>query len=180
LIEKWRSISFLTSHHFNTTHNQNPKQYVQEIHDLSKTDKALSIPYFVFNATKISYDQIFSPKDLNKKLAKEILYEPKEAIDAILRSAEECENYLRSHDMSMVLQELVDEGLFLNIRGKKKIRAIAPEVFRSRLKERDTMTQNLRDIIPCYDMGWNRGQDPFFRDQQCPAAIVDNATAQER
>jgi hypothetical protein len=116
-------------HHFNTTHNQNPKQYVQEIHDLSKTDKALSIAYFVFNATKISSDQIFSPKDLNKKLAKEILYESKEAIAAILSSAEECETYLKSHDMSMVLQELKDEGLFLNIRGKKKIRAIAPHVF---------------------------------------------------
>jgi hypothetical protein len=115
-------------YHFVMSYNENPKQYVREILNLSKTDKALSVAYFIFNAKNISSDQIFSHKGLNKKLAKEILYDENEATYAILSSAEESKTYLKSYDMSEVLQELVDEGLFLNIRGKKKIRNLAPQV----------------------------------------------------
>jgi hypothetical protein len=121
-------------YHFVMTYNGNPKEYVREVLNLSKTDKALSVAYFIFNAKNMSSDQTFSPKGLNKKLAKEILYDPKEATEAILSSVEESKIYLKSYDMSEVLQELVDEGLFLNIRGKKKIRKLAPEALPKRSK----------------------------------------------
>jgi hypothetical protein len=60
-------------------------------------------------------NQIFSPKDLNKKLA-----------DAILGSAKECETLLKSYDMSEVLQISVDGGLLDNIRDKKEIKKLFP------------------------------------------------------
>ena len=64
----------------------------------------------------MSSNQIFSPNDLNKKLA-----------DAILGSAKECETLLPSYDMSEVLQISVDAGLFHNIHDKKEIKKLLPK-----------------------------------------------------
>jgi hypothetical protein len=80
-------------------------------HDVEKKSvlsEAPSYGSFIFNAKNMSSDQIFSHSGLNKKLAKEIPYDPKEARDAILNSAAEAKTYLKSYDMSEVLQGLVE------------------------------------------------------------------------
>jgi hypothetical protein len=77
-------------------------------------------------------NQIFSPKELNKKLA-----------DAILGSSKECETLLKSYDMSEVLQISVGGGLFHNIHDKKEIHTY----YQSRRREQNTKTQNVKDVI---------------------------------
>lgn len=121
-------------YHFINTYNQHPKQYINQILDLSKTDKDLSLAYLVFNVLNMSPDQAVSPKGVNKKLANEISFGLKEVTDAVLSSAKQCETYLTSHDMSKALGELTDEGLLLNIRGKENIKKYAPQVLSKQTK----------------------------------------------
>jgi hypothetical protein len=116
-------------YHFIRIHN-NPKQYADKILKISDSKKSFVLAYYILGAINMLPEQFFFSKDENEKLAREISREIPHMVeintDTILDLARESRPYLKSWEMTEVSQKLSEEGLFMNIRGKKGIKQHAP------------------------------------------------------
>ena len=116
-------------YHFIRIHN-NPKLYAEKILKISESKKSFALAYYILDAINMFPEQVFFSKDENEKLAKEISREIPHMVEirtnTILDLARESLSYLKSWEMTEVFQDLTDEGLFMNVRGKKDIKQHIP------------------------------------------------------
>ena len=117
------TICVAKTYHFVMTYN-NPKEYADEILKFSDSKKNFALTHYVLNATRMMPDQVLYPKDENEKLGKELPYDINEVTNATLNLARETSTYLKSWEMTEVLQNLAKVD---NIRGKDKIKQLAPQ-----------------------------------------------------
>lgn len=90
-----------------------PEKYSKDLSKILESDKGLALSTLFFNINNMNSDQTFFPEEINEKLAKTL--------------AKESQHYLNSPDLSKVLKELENAGLFFNTRGKKNIKQQAPK-----------------------------------------------------
>jgi hypothetical protein len=92
-----------------------PKEYAEKV--VLKTfqsDKGIAALHTIAIARNETPDNLFEPRDINQKLAKDLAY------TALGEGGPN--RYLHPRDMTKVLKGLENEGIFLNITGKKEIR----------------------------------------------------------
>ncbi|MGA6990383.1 MAG: hypothetical protein WBX81_08205, partial [Nitrososphaeraceae archaeon] len=107
----------------------NPKDYAKEIRKFSRSRKSFFLFTFSFEAKNVTSDQFFFPETV-----KQIPYNTREVTGGILELVKKRATYLKSWEVQEALRELVKNGLLLNIKGKKKIKGLAPELFPRLLK----------------------------------------------
>jgi hypothetical protein len=125
IINEIITICVAKIYHFVMTYND-PKKYADRVLKFSKSKINFFITYFVLGSTNMTPEQFFFPGVKNKKLVNEIPYDIKDITNATLDLAKESSTYLRHWEMTEALQNLVDEGILLNIRGKDKIKQQIP------------------------------------------------------
>lgn len=106
--------------------NRDPKQHGNEILKLSHSKKNFALVHYLLGAVNISPEEVLFPKDENKKLAKEIPNMINANTSATLDLVNETSPYLEPWEMTEVLQNLDNEELFRNIRGKNNIKKQIP------------------------------------------------------
>lgn len=106
-----------------TTFND-PKDYAKEIQKFSRSRKNFYLLTFMSKIKNMTSDQFFFPQDVRN-----ISYRIKEITNGTLKLAEDSSTYLKQWEVQEALQYLIDEGLLLNIKGKKKIKKVSPQLF---------------------------------------------------
>lgn len=106
-----------------TTFND-PKDYVKEIQKFSRSRKNFYLFTFLSKVKNMTSNQFFFPQDVRN-----ISYSIKEITNDTLKLVEDSTTYLKPWEVQEALQYLVDEGLLLNIKDKKKIKKVAPQLF---------------------------------------------------
>jgi hypothetical protein len=82
--------------------------------------------HYLLSAVNMSPKDVFYPKDENEKLAKEIPDMINANISAISDLVNETSLYLKSWEMTVVLQKFANDGLLMNVRGRNNIRKQIP------------------------------------------------------
>jgi hypothetical protein len=89
----------------------------------------------------MSVDELVSPYDLKMKDAKGIAFDEEEVRGIILDLKKRQSTYLKSWAATEAFQDLMNEGLLSNIRGKRNIKKIGPQ----KLKKGRGYTNNERE-----------------------------------
>jgi hypothetical protein len=125
IINEIITICVAKIHYFLKTH-YNPKQHASEILKLSDSKKNFALVHYLLGAVNISPEEFLYPKDENEKLAKEIPNMINANTNAIRELVNETSPYLESWEMTEVLQQLANDGIFENVRGKNNIKKQIP------------------------------------------------------
>ena len=111
---------------------------------LPDSKKNFALAHYILSATSLLPQEVFYPKDENKKLAEVISYTPTDVTNATIDLTRESSTYLKSWEMTDILQSLEDAGLFMNIRGKKKIKQHSPHAL-PRLRKSEGYEKSKRE-----------------------------------
>jgi hypothetical protein len=114
-------------YHFIKTHND-PRKHADEILKLSHSKRNLLFSDIILGAVKMKPEEVQFPKDQNERITRAVS-NIGGLTDAISHLAKESSTYLKPWEVKEVNQDLVDVGIFNNVRGKNEIRRVAPHAF---------------------------------------------------
>jgi hypothetical protein len=90
------------------------------------SEEAVFLPNLLFATMSMNANELTFPQDLKMKVAKAITHDDEDVTGAILCLKKRQSTYLKSWAATEAFQDLVNEGLLLNISGKKNTKKIAP------------------------------------------------------
>jgi hypothetical protein len=122
-------------------------KYAQKILKFSASRKADLISTFLLRSMGANISDFFFPQDLKRKASRTINYEVGDVANATLDLTHKSSTYLKSWQVSEALQDLIEEDLLLNVRGKKNIKKIAPKTL-PKLKKGGDSTNVKREGLP--------------------------------
>jgi hypothetical protein len=109
--------------HYLVTTFDDPGNYAKEIRKLSRSKKNYYLFTVLSKVNSLTQNQFIFPSDVRS-----VSYDTEEIKECTMELLDKSPTYLKSWEAQEALQDLVDKGLLLNIRGKKELRKTASEL----------------------------------------------------
>lgn len=106
--------------HYLVTTFDDPGNYAKEIRKFSRSKKNYYLFTFLSKANSLTQNQFIFPSDVRS-----VSYDTEEIKECTMELLDKSPTYLKSWEAQEALQDLVDKGLLLNIKGKKELKYAA-------------------------------------------------------
>jgi hypothetical protein len=120
-----------------------PKRYSKKVLKYIQSKKNIAFVLLFLNLKNMEFSRPYTSNELNKKLAKDIGYntEQQTIIADFKNELDNNKRYLKPSTMSKALKTLQQEGLLLNIRGKREAKHIRSLRGKRKSKEYSTFAR---------------------------------------